>query len=205
MTKISWKPGTMIYPLPAVMVSCGTSEEGYNIITVSWTGTICTDPAMCYISVRPERHSYDIIKRNGEFVINLTTRKLAFATDWCGVRSGTDFDKFKETGLTPVAATIVKAPLISESPLNIECKVKDIVELGSHHMFISEVVAVNVNEELVDKNSGVYRLDKSNLLCYSHGKYYDIGKYIGRFGFSVKKEKTERTYKPKKVNKRRPV
>lgn len=205
MTKISWKPGTMIYPLPAVMVSCGTIEEGFNIITISWTGTICTDPAMCYISVRPERHSYDIIKRNGEFVINLTTRKLAFATDWCGVRSGADFDKFKETGLTPVAATIVKAPLISESPLNIECKVKDIVELGSHHMFISEVVAVNVNEELVDKNSGVYRLDKSNLLCYSHGKYYDIGKYIGRFGFSVKKDKTEKTDKPKKVNKRRPV
>lgn len=203
MRKVSWKAGTMVYPLPAVMVSCGTEEEGFNIITVSWTGTICTDPAMCYISIRPERHSYDIIKRNGEFVINLTTRKLAFATDWCGVRSGADFDKFKETGLTAIAAKMVKAPLIAESPLNIECRVKDIIELGSHHMFISEVLTVDVNEDLIDTTSGLYRLDKSNLLCYSHGKYYDIGKYIGRFGFSVKKEKSEKVPITRSPNKKK--
>ena len=187
MGKVTWKPGTMIYPLPAVMVSCGNEADGYNILTVSWTGTICSDPAMCYISVRPERHSYGIIKKNGEYVINLTTRKLAFQTDWCGVRSGADFDKFSEMGLTPVPASIVSAPLIAESPLNIECRVKDIVELGSHHMFVSEVVAVDVDEELIDARTGLYRLDKANMLCYSHGKYYDIGKFIGRFGFSVKK------------------
>ena len=203
MAKVGWKPGTMVYPLPAVMVSCGTEEEGFNILTVSWTGTICTDPAMCYISVRPERHSYEIIKRNGEFVINLTTRKLAFATDWCGVRSGADFDKFKEMGLTPVKASIVKAPLIGESPVNIECKVKEIVELGSHHMFISEVLTVDVNEELIDIKSGAYRLDKANLLCYSHGKYYDIGKYIGRFGFSVKKDKKENVSAIRRVDKKK--
>jgi flavin reductase (DIM6/NTAB) family NADH-FMN oxidoreductase RutF len=191
MGKVSWKPGTMIYPLPAVMVSCGNEEEGFNIITVSWTGTICTDPAMCYISVRPERHSYDIIRKNGEYVINLTTRKLAYQTDWCGVKSGAEHDKFSEMGLTPVCASIVKAPLIEESPLNIECKVKEIIELGSHHMFISEVVAVDVNEELIDPKSGVYRLDKANMICYSHGKYYDLGKFIGRFGFSVKKDKNK--------------
>jgi len=203
MAKVAWKPGTMVYPLPAVMVSCGTEEEGFNIMTVSWTGTICTDPAMCYISVRPERHSYEIIKRNGEFVINLTTRKLAFATDWCGVRSGADFDKFKEMGLTPVKASIVKAPLIGESPVNIECKVKEIVELGSHHMFIAEVLTVDVNEELIDIKSGAYRLDKANLLCYSHGKYYDIGKYIGRFGFSVKKDKKENVSAIRRVDKKK--
>jgi flavin reductase (DIM6/NTAB) family NADH-FMN oxidoreductase RutF len=189
MAKVSWKPGTMVYPLPAVMVSCGNKEDGYNIITVSWTGTICTDPAMCYISIRPERHSYEMIKKQGDFVINLTTRKLAYHTDWCGVRSGADFDKFKETGLTPVDASIVRSPLIAESPLNIECKVKQILELGSHHMFISEVVAIDVNDELVDQKSDVFRLDKANMLCYSHGKYYDIGKFIGRFGFSVKRKK----------------
>jgi flavin reductase (DIM6/NTAB) family NADH-FMN oxidoreductase RutF len=191
MGKVNWKPGTMIYPLPAVMVSCGNEKEGYNIITVSWTGTICTDPAMCYISVRPERHSYDIIRKNGEYVINLTTKKLAYQTDWCGVRSGSEYDKFSEMRLTPVKASIVSAPLIEESPLNIECKVKEIVELGSHHMFISEVVAVDVNEELIDPKSGVYRLDKANMICYSHGKYYDLGKFIGRFGFSVKKNKKD--------------
>ncbi len=186
MGKVIWKPGTMIYPLPAVLVSCGTADEGYNIITVSWTGTICTDPAMCYISVRPSRHSYEIIRRNGDFVINLTTRRLAWATDWCGVRSGADHDKFRETGLTPVAASAVKAPLIAESPLSIECVVKEIKELGSHHMFISEVVAVNADDKYIDVHSGVFRLDKALPICYSHGKYYDTGKFIGKFGYSVK-------------------
>jgi flavin reductase (DIM6/NTAB) family NADH-FMN oxidoreductase RutF len=192
MNKILWKPGTMIYPLPAVMVSCGSVPEEYNIFTVSWTGTICTDPAMCYISVRPIRYSYGIIKKNGEYVINLTTRKLAYATDWCGVKSGADIDKFKEMGLTPGKASIVKAPLIMESPVNIECKVKEIKELGTHHMFLSEVVAVHAEQELFDEDTGLFRLNESILLCYSHGKYYETGKFVGKFGFSVEKRRKKR-------------
>jgi flavin reductase (DIM6/NTAB) family NADH-FMN oxidoreductase RutF len=188
MSKILWKPGTMIYPLPAVMVSCGAVPEEYNIFTVSWTGTICTDPPMCYISVRPSRFSYDIIKRNREFVINLTTKDLAFATDWCGVKSGADYNKFSEMGLTPETGSVVKSPLIKESPVNIECIVKEIMELGTHHMFISEVVAVNAESELFDENTGVFRLEDSGLICYSHGKYYETGRFIGKFGFSVKKK-----------------
>ena len=187
MDKILWKPGTMIYPLPAVMVSCGATPEEYNILTISWTGTICTDPAMCYISVRPSRHSYGIIKRNGEYVINLTTKALAFATDWCGVKSGADYNKFAEMELTPGRAEIVKAPLIMESPVNIECVVKEIKELGSHHMFISEVVAVNADKQLFDEKTGAFRLYDAEPICYSHGKYYETGKLIGKFGFSVKK------------------
>jgi flavin reductase (DIM6/NTAB) family NADH-FMN oxidoreductase RutF len=189
MSKIIWKPGTMIYPLPAVMVSCGSVPEEYNIITVSWTGTICTDPPMCYISVRPARHSYDIIKRNGDFVINLTTEKLAFATDWCGVKSGAEYNKFSEMKLTPVRATKVTSPMIKESPVNIECVVKEIRELGSHHMFISEVVAVNADTQFFDAGTGVFRLNDSQPLCYLHGRYYLTGKYIGKFGFSVQKKK----------------
>jgi flavin reductase (DIM6/NTAB) family NADH-FMN oxidoreductase RutF len=189
MSKVIWKPGTMIYPLPAVMVSCGAVPEEYNIITISWTGTICTDPAMCYISVRPGRHSYNILKSNGEYVINLTTKALANATDWCGVKSGSKHRKFYETGLTPVTASIVKAPMILESPVNIECRVKDIVELGSHHMFISEVLAVHADEQYIDVKSGLFRLNDANPICYSHGKYYETGKLIGKFGFSVEKKK----------------
>ncbi|MGA1976750.1 MAG: flavin reductase family protein [Bacteroidales bacterium] len=192
MSKILWKPGTMIYPLPAVMVSCGSEPSEYNIITVAWTGTICTDPAMCYISIRPTRHSYGIIRRNGEFVINLTTRSLAFAADWCGVRSGKDYDKFREMNLTPVRASKVKAPLISESPVNIECIVKEIRELGSHHMFISEVVSINADERFIDKESGRFRLNDSEPVCYLHGKYYETGKLIGKFGFSVEKKKKKK-------------
>jgi len=189
MGKVSWKPGTMIYPLPAVMVSCGDSPDNYNIITISWTGTICTDPAMCYISVRPERHSYNIIRESGEFVINITTAALAFATDWCGVKSGRDFNKFREMKLTPGKATIVKAPLIAESPVNIECVVREIKELGSHHMFISEVVAVNADDKYIDENSGRFSLNDAIPICYSHGKYYETGRHIGKFGFSVEKKK----------------
>ena len=188
MSKVSWKPGTMIYPLPAVMVSCGSVPEEYNIITISWTGTICTDPAMCYISVRPGRPPYNIIKKNGEYVINLTTKSLAFATDWCGIKSGKDHNKFAEMGLTPVPALKVKAPMIKESPLNIECIVKEIKELGSHHMFISEVVAVNAEDEFIDKNTGLFSLNRTIPLCYSHGKYYETGQFIGKFGFSVEKK-----------------
>jgi flavin reductase (DIM6/NTAB) family NADH-FMN oxidoreductase RutF len=191
MTKILWKPGTMIYPLPSVMVSCGSDPSDFNIITISWTGTICTNPPMCYISVRPERHSYKIIKKYGEFVINLTTRSLAYATDWCGVKSGADHNKFAEMGLTPVPASKIKAPMISESPVNIECIVKEIKELGTHHMFISEVVAVNAEEELFDKITGIFNLNDSIPLIYSHGKYYETGKYIGKFGYSVEKRKKQ--------------
>jgi len=189
MGKIIWKPGTMIYPLPAVMVSCGSVPEEYNILTISWTGTICTDPPMCYISVRPGRYSYDIIKKNGEFVINLTTKSLAFATDWCGVKSGNKHKKFAEMGLTPVAASQVKAPMIKESPVNIECIVKAIKELGSHHMFISEVIAVHADEEYIDKKSGLFRLNDAGPISYLHGKYYETGSFIGKFGFSVEKKK----------------
>jgi flavin reductase (DIM6/NTAB) family NADH-FMN oxidoreductase RutF len=194
MSKLLWKPGTMIYPLPAVMVSCGAEPAEYNIFTVAWTGTICTDPAMCYISVRPSRHSYNIIRKNGEFVINLTTKQLAFATDWCGVKSGKDHNKFKETGLTPVPASKIKAPLIKESPVNIECIVREIKELGSHHMFISEVVAINADEEYIDNKTGAFRLFDAAPICYSHGKYFETGKLIGKFGFSVeRKDKRKKT------------
>jgi flavin reductase (DIM6/NTAB) family NADH-FMN oxidoreductase RutF len=189
MGKIIWKPGTMIYPLPAVMVSCGAVPEEYNIITISWTGTICTEPAMCYISVRPERHSYNIIKNRGEYVINLTTKSLAFAADWCGVKSGFKHNKFTELSLTPVPASKIKSPMIKESPVNIECVVKEIIELGSHHMFISEVVAVNADEKYIDRKTGLFRLNDAIPLCYSHGKYYETGNLIGRFGFSVEKKK----------------
>ena len=189
MSKVLWKPGTMLYPLPAVMVSCGSYPEEYNIITISWTGTICTDPAMCYISVRPGRFSYNIIKKNGEFVINVTTKSLAFATDWCGVKSGKDHNKFTEMGLTPVPASKIKAPMIKESPVNIECIVREIKELGSHHMFISEVVAVNGDEEYINKESGLFKLNDAGLICYSHGKYYETGSIICKFGYSVEKNK----------------
>lgn len=187
--KIPFKPGTMIYPLPAVMVSCGDCEENYNIMTVAWTGTICTNPPMCYISVRKERHSHDIIRQTGEFVLNLTTVDLAKATDWCGVKSGRDVNKFKELHLTPEKAQIVKAPLIGESPLNIECRVVEVKELGSHDMFIADVVAVNAEESLMDKSTGAFQFNHARPLAYSHGKYYGLGEKIGGFGFSVKKKR----------------
>ena len=152
--KEDWKPGTMIYPLPAVLVSCGSTPEEYNILTVAWTGTICTNPPMCYISVRPERHSYDIIKRNMEFVINLTTKDMARATDWCGVRSGKNYNKFEEMKLTPGKSTVVSAPLIEESPLCIECRVKEIVALGSHDMFIADVVNVRADTSHLNTETG---------------------------------------------------
>lgn len=185
MSKQVWKPGTLIYPLPAVMVSCGDMEKS-NIITVAWTGTICTDPAMTYISIRPERYSYDIIKTTGEFVINLTTSSLALKADWAGVKSGRNVDKFKSLGLTKEKASSVNCPLIKESPINIECRVEEIKKLGSHHMFISKVLAVNADEKYLDEN-GRFCLEKANLMAYSHGQYYELGKNLGKFGFSVKK------------------
>ena len=189
MSKRIFKPGTLIYPLPVVMVSCGDIEAEKNIITVAWTGTICTNPPMCYISVRKERYSYDLIKRYGEFVINLTTEELAKATDWCGVKSGRDYDKFKEMHLTAARGQVVKAPIIEESPLNIECRVREVKELGSHDMFIAEVVAVNAEESLIDKGTGAFQLNHARPLAYSHGKYYGLGEKLGGFGYSIKKDK----------------
>ena len=179
----------MLYPLPAVMVSCGETPEEYNILTVAWVGTICSDPAMCYISVRPERHSYPIIKRTGEFVINLTTEDLARATDWCGVRSGAKYNKFAEMHLTPVPSTKLSAPVIAESPVNIECKVKQIIPLGTHDMFIAEVVNVQVDDALLNPETNALELEKARLMAYSHGHYYSIGEDLGKFGWSVQKKK----------------
>ena len=176
----------MISPVPAVMVSCGDMEGEKNIITVAWTGTICSEPAMCYISVRPERHSYDIIRRTGEFVINLTTAALAEATDWCGVRSGKDFDKFEYCGLDAEACPHIAAPAIAQSPVNIECKVKQIIPLGSHDMFIAEVMGVMVDDNLLDPVSGKLDLSRANLLGYAHGEYFELGRKIGTFGWTVK-------------------
>lgn len=187
--KQDWKPGTMIYPLPAALVTCGSCEEEYNIITVAWVGTICTNPPMCYISVRPERHSYPILKKNMEFVINLTTKDMAFATDWCGVRSGKDYNKFQKMKLTPGKAAMVQAPLIEESPLCIECRVKEIVALGSHHMFIADVVNVKADDKYLNSETGKFELAQSNLLVYAHGGYYELGEKIGKFGWSVEKKK----------------
>jgi flavin reductase (DIM6/NTAB) family NADH-FMN oxidoreductase RutF len=187
MAKEVWKGGTVIYPVPVVMVSCGTMEGEKDIVTVAWTGTINTNPPMAYISLRPERHSYGIIKETGEFVINLTTKDLSRACDYCGVKSGRDVDKFKETGLTACPASNVKAPIIYESPMNIECKVKNIVPLGSHDMFIADVVAVNVSDEYFDK-SGKFHFNKSNPVCYSHGEYFTLGESLGTFGYSVRKK-----------------
>lgn len=188
MAKQQWKAGNMVYPLPAVMVSVTDGNGNDNIITVAWVGTVCTNPAMVSISVRPERHSYDMIRATGEFVINLTTEKLAYATDYCGVRSGKDIDKFKEMKLTKEQASFVKAPMIGESPVNIECKVKSVEELGSHHMFLAEVLAVHADEAYMDE-TGKFDLNSANPLIYSHGEYYSIGKKLGKFGYSVKKSK----------------
>lgn len=179
----------MIYPLPAVLVSVGATEEEYNLFTVAWTGTVCTNPPMCYISVRPERHSYEIIRRTGEFVINLTTSRLARATDWCGVRSGRDYNKFREMGLTPIPATQVAAPVVAESPVSIECRVRQIVPLGSHDMFIADVVNVLVDEEYIDPESGKFDLQRADLIAYSHGEYFRLGDVIGHFGWSVRKKR----------------
>ena len=188
MSKSLWKPGTMVYPVPAVLVSCGDEPANYNLLTIAWTGTICSEPAMTYISVRPERHSHAIIKRTGEFVINLTNKKLAFATDYCGVKSGRDLNKFKQMKLTPVVGAHVKAPLVKESPLNIECRVEEIKPLGSHDMFIAKVLGIQADKEYIDKK-GAFNLARTEPICYSHGKYYLLGKELGHFGFSVRKRK----------------
>ena len=186
--KRQMKPGNMLNPVPVVMVSCGNTPDEYNIITVAWCGTVCSDPAMCYISVRPERHSYPIIQESQEFVINLVSNELAERADWCGVRSGKKFNKFIETDLTPIRGKMVQAPLIYEAPVNLECKVKQIIPLGSHDMFIAEIVAVHASELLFDKKTGEMHLERANLVSYSNGHYYNLGKIIGKFGFSVQKK-----------------
>ncbi len=187
MSKQSWKPGNMLYPLPVVMVSCNRKGEKPNIVTVAWTGTICSDPAMVSISVRPERYSHDIIEETGEFVINLVTKDLTYATDYCGVRSGRDVDKFKEMNLTPLPSKMIDAVGIEESPVNIECKVVEVKILGSHDMFIAEVVNVTVDDRYMDENNK-FNLNDSDLVAYSHGEYFTLGEKIGTFGYSVRKK-----------------
>lgn len=186
--KQNFKSGTMIYPLPAVLVSCGATPEEYNVLTVSWTGTICSNPPMCYVSIRPERHSYDIIKRTGAFVINLTNRDLEFATDFCGVKSGRECNKFEMANLTPQKAEFVDAPIVLESPVSIECKVVEVKPLGSHDMFIAEVVNVVVEDSYLQEN-GQLDMAAMNLLAYNHGQYFDVTNPRGFFGWSIRKKK----------------
>ena len=187
MSKTIWKPGNFIYPLPVVMVSCGNMENS-NIITVAWTGIVNTEKPMCYISVRKERYSHNIIKNTKEFAINLTTKSLAYATDWCGVKTGAKVDKFMEMHLTKEKANFVKCPLIKESPVSIECKVKEIKEMGSHDMFIAEVLSIDADEKYIDEK-GAFDITKCDLISYANGKYFTLGKQIGKFGYSVQKKK----------------
>ena len=201
MSKQVWRPGNMLYPTPAVMVSCQREGEKPNIITVAWAGTICSDPAMLSISVRKERHSYDILKETGEFVVNLTGKKLVKAADWCGVRSGREYDKFKEMNLTPMASQKIFAPGIEESPVNIECKVKQVIDLGTHDIFIAEVVCVTVDDKLLDEN-GRLDLGKAKLVAYSHGEYFMLGEKLGKFGYSVAKKSSNKGKKARAKKKK---
>ena len=197
MSKVELKPGAILSPVPVVMASCGTPENP-NIITIAWTGTVCSDPPMTYISVRPQRYSYDIIREAGEFTINFVNQDLLFAADWCGVKSGRDVDKFQEQNLTAVPGKLVSCPSIAESPVNLECRVKDIIPLGSHDMFLAEIVCMTVDESLMDP-SGALRLDCAGLVAYNHGHYYPLQKLeLGRFGYSVMKPKTRKRYEAEK-------
>lgn len=201
MSKKSFKGGAMLNPVPAVMVSCGSSKP--NIITIAWTGIVNSNPPMTYISVRKERYSHSIIKNTGEFVINLCNEQLAFATDYCGVRSGRDIDKFKEMKLTPQKAEIVRCPMIKESPVNIECRVREVIELGSHDMFLADIIKVHVDEEYIDENNRI-RLDRAALVAYNHGEYFGLKRQpLGRFGFSVMKPKTRKRLNREKQGKNR--
>ena len=188
MAKQYWRPGNMLYPVPAVMVSCGLPDEKPNIITIAWAGTVCSSPAMVSISVRKERYSHDIIAKNKEFVINLTNKQLAYATDWCGVKTGAKVDKFKEMHLTKEKGKFVKCPLIKESPVSIECKVVEIKELGSHDMFMAEILSIDADEKYID-NKGAFDITKCDLITYANGKYFTLGKQVGKFGYSVQKKK----------------
>ena len=195
-----WKPGTFLYPLPVVMVSCGTMDES-NIITVAWTGILNTKPATVYISVRPTRYSYNLIKEQGAFVINLTNKQLARATDWCGVKTGSKVDKFKEMNLHKEKAHFIKCPMIKESPVSVECKVKEIKEMGTHHVFIAEVLAIHADKKYIDEK-GAFDISKCDLIAYSNGHYYSLGKKLGKFGFSVQKKKKKATTQAKKSSKK---
>ena len=190
MSKITWKAGTFIYPIPAVMISCGTMEKA-NIITVAWTGILNTNPATVYISVRPTRYSYQIIKEQKEFVINLTNKELVQATDWCGVKTGAKVDKFKEMHLHKEKAKFLSCPMIQESPVSIECRVKEIIPLGSHDMFLAEVLAINADEKYIN-DKGAFDISKCDLIAYANGNYYTLGKKLGKFGFSVQKVKKKK-------------
>lgn len=187
MAKQKWKPGNMVYPLPAVLVSCGDKKGNINVMTAAWTGTICSDPPMVYVSVRKERHSHHMIQETREYVINLTTEKLAWTADFCGVRSGRDLDKFKEMKLTPIQGELEYAPMIEESPVSIECRVTNVMELGSHDMFMAEVTAVYVDEQYMDEK-GTFHLEKAAPMVYSHGQYYGLGRHLGGFGYAVRKK-----------------
>lgn len=200
MAKQKWKPGNMVYPLPAVLVSCGDKDGHVNLMTAAWTGTICSDPPMVYVSVRKERFSHHMIQESGEYVINLTTEKLAWATDFCGVRSGRDMDKFKEMNLTPVFGELQYAPMVEESPVSIECKVTNVMELGTHDMFMAEVIAVHVDERYMDEK-GTFHLEQAKPLVYSHGQYYGVGKHIGGFGYAVRKKTAKKDSNNKKKQK----
>lgn len=188
MAKEIWKPGNMLYPVPAVMVSVGDGDGIDNIITIAWAGTINSDPPMVSISVRKSRYSHELLTKNGEFVVNLATKDLTFAMDYCGVKSGRDIDKFKEMKLTKGEAKTVKVPTILESPVNIECKVKQVLELGTHDMFLGEVTCVQVDDKYLDEK-GKFELNKAGLIAYSHGEYFTLGEYVGKFGYSVQKKK----------------
>lgn len=186
--KETWKPGTLIYPLPAILVSSGSSPADYNLFTAAWVGTICTNPPMCYVSIRPERHSYGLIKENMEFTLNLTNKAMAHATDWCGVRSGSEYNKWDEVKLTPKPGVEVRAPYVEESPLSIECKVREIISLGSHDMFIADVVNILADTRYIDSETQAFDMAKADLIVYSHGHYHELGAEIGKFGWTVKKK-----------------
>lgn len=186
-TRQLWRPGNMLYPVPAVMVSCGRQGEKANIITVAWAGTICSDPVMVSVSIRPERYSYGIIKETGEFVVNLVNNRLVFAADYCGVKSGRDVDKFREMQLTPLPSRQIGTPGIAESPVCLECKVTQVIPLGTHDMFLAQVVGVTVDEQYMDEK-GKFHLNSAGLVAYSHGEYFELGKKLGSFGYSVRKK-----------------
>ena len=187
MSKINWKSGTILGPIPPALISCGTVEKP-NVMTAAWTGIINSDPAMTYVSIRPERYSYNLIKQSGHFVINLPTLAMAEVTDWVGVKSGSKVDKFKETGLTAIPCPNISAPQIEQCPVSLECEVVDIKNLGSHDMFLSKIVGVCVDDKYIDEN-GRLALEKAGLLAYVHGFYYTLGRQLGKFGYSVENKK----------------
>ncbi|MDY3090945.1 MAG: flavin reductase family protein [Porphyromonas sp.] len=191
MSRVNWKPGTLVYPLPAVLVSCGRVGGEMNMFTASWCGTICTNPPMVYVSIRPERHSYSLIKEQGEFGLNLTTCEMARETDWCGVTSGRRYDKFAETNLTYEKGYATEVPLLVDSPISLECKLREIVPLGSHDMFIADVVNVRANERFIDPETGGFDMERAGLLAYAHGEYFALGEFIGHFGWSVRKDQNK--------------